>query len=54
MGPDVTAVIAFQQLRCAAGELDVFDTALELAHSIFRGLAVLLADQLRDLVFVLL
>ncbi|MCY1172384.1 hypothetical protein D9M73_125190 [compost metagenome] len=51
---DVAAVLALEDFRSRASELDVLDAALQFTGSIFQGLAVLFADQLRDAGFVLL
>ena len=46
--PGIVGVLALEQLRHAAGVVDVLDAALELAHGVFRHLAVLFADQSAD------
>ena len=42
-------VLALEQVRRADGELDDFDAALHRAHRVEKHLAVLLADERRDL-----
>ena len=53
-GADVLRVLALQQLRDAAGELDHLDAALHRAHRVGQRLAVLLGDEPRDCFLVLL
>ncbi|RMQ87151.1 hypothetical protein ALP97_200313 [Pseudomonas salomonii] len=52
--PHVTAVLALENLRRRACVFDVLDAALQFTRGVLQGLAVLLADQLRDTRFVLL
>ena len=42
---DVLGMLALEQMRSAAGELDHFDAALHRAGGVGQGLAVLLADE---------
>ncbi len=53
-GADVLRVLALEQVRDAAGELDHLQPALHLAHRIGQRLAVLLGDELRERLLVLL
>ncbi len=48
--PDIAAVLALEQLRRIAGELDVLDAALQLAVRVADDLAVLGGQQRTDLV----
>ena len=51
---DRLGVLALQQVRRADGELDDLDAALHRAHRVEKHLAVLLADERRELLLVLL
>src|SRR5690606_5087864 len=51
---DIAAVFTLENFRGGAGEFDVLDTALEFTDGILDGLAVFGADQLGDLLLVLL
>ena len=52
LGADIAAVLAFQEMRDAAGEIDDVDAAGELAARIGVGLAMLLGDGAGNLVGV--
>ena len=53
-GADVLRVLALQQVRDAAGELDHLDAALHRAHRVGQRLAVLLGDERGELLLVFL